>query len=46
LDELPLIFKLDVLHLDRLDQAGLKARILAEGRAFYAPGVNLAQATG
>jgi predicted nucleotidyltransferase len=44
LDELPLVFKLDVVHLDRLNQAGLKARILAEGRVFCAPGVNLAKA--
>jgi proline iminopeptidase len=49
LDELPLVFKLDVLHLDKLhldnqNQAGLRERIVSEGRVFYAPGVNLAKA--
>jgi proline iminopeptidase len=37
LDELPLVFKLDVLHLDALNQAALKTRIEAEGQTFYQP---------
>lgn len=41
LDALPLIFKLDVLHLDTLMQPGLKTRIENEGRCFYTPGVAL-----
>ena len=35
LDNLPLVFKLDVLHWDRLDNKELKAKILAEGDTFY-----------
>jgi proline iminopeptidase len=45
LDELPLVFKLDVVHLDRLNQAGLRERILSEGQVFYAPEINLVKAT-
>lgn len=37
LDELPLVFKLDVLHLDTLNQTDLKTRIQAEGQIFYQP---------
>jgi len=35
LDDLPLIFKMDVLHLDRLKQERLRASILADGQLFY-----------
>lgn len=35
LDALPLVFKLDVLHWDRLDKPALKQKILDEGRLFY-----------
>ncbi len=31
LDELPLVFRLDVVHWDRLDNATLKQRIVDEG---------------
>jgi hypothetical protein len=31
LDELPLVFRLDVVHWDRLDNASLKQRIVDEG---------------
>jgi proline iminopeptidase len=32
---LPLIFKLDILHWDTLEQANLKDKILQEGKVFY-----------
>lgn len=35
LDELELVFKLDVLHLDRLNQEKLRDAILAHGKDFY-----------
>lgn len=35
LDELPLVFKLDVLHWDRLGEQKLKDSILKHGRVFY-----------
>ncbi len=35
LDELPLIFKLDVLHWDSLGNQPLKEKILRDGRKIY-----------
>ena len=35
LDALPLLFKLDVLHWDRLDNLRLKEKVLAEGKIFF-----------
>lgn len=35
LDALPLVFKLDVLHLERLQNESLKKKILSEGKVFY-----------
>jgi uncharacterized protein len=35
LDDLDLVFKLDVLHWDRLPQDRLKEKIAQEGRRFY-----------
>ncbi|WP_432822861.1 nucleotidyltransferase domain-containing protein [Trichloromonas sp.] len=35
IDELPLVFKLDLLHWDRLAQVTLKEKITQEGRRFY-----------
>ena len=35
LDELELVFKLDVLHLDRLNQQKLRETVLAHGKTFY-----------
>jgi predicted nucleotidyltransferase len=37
LDDLPLVFKVDCLHWDRLSNLTLKDKILKEGREFYAP---------
>lgn len=37
IDELPLIFKIDLLHWDRLANLSLKEKILHEGCLFYAP---------
>jgi proline iminopeptidase len=35
LDALPLVFKTDILHLDRLKPGPLRDKILKEGRRFY-----------
>jgi proline iminopeptidase len=35
LDGLPLVFKMDVLHLERLTKPELKNRIMAEGQFFF-----------
>lgn len=35
LDDLPLIFKLDILHWDSLSNIQLKDKILKEGKYFY-----------
>ena len=35
LDALPLIFKLDVVHFDRLPDGPLRQNILADGRPFF-----------
>lgn len=35
LDNLPLVFKLDILHWDTLANAALKQKILAEGKSIY-----------
>lgn len=35
LEALPLAFKLDVLHLDRLNHGQLKAAILTKGKVFW-----------
>lgn len=35
LDELPLVFKLDVLHWDRLGEQKLRDSIIRHGRIFY-----------
>lgn len=37
LDALPLIFKLDVLHADRLPEGPLRQNILASGLRFFPP---------
>jgi len=37
LDSLPLVFKMDVLHWDRLENTRLKEKILHEGRVLYSP---------
>lgn len=37
LDALPLVFKLDTLHWNRLENERLKHKILAEGKCFYPP---------
>ncbi|MBA3582850.1 MAG: nucleotidyltransferase domain-containing protein [Gammaproteobacteria bacterium] len=37
LNDLPMIFKLDVLHWNRLREESLKNKILTEGRLFYSP---------
>ncbi len=34
-ESLELIFKIDLLHFDRLPEGGLKNRILSEGRPFF-----------
>lgn len=34
-DDLPSLFKLDLLHLDALENGPLKEKILREGRLFY-----------
>ena len=35
LSDLPIIFKLDVLHWDRIDNVKLKEKIMQEGKCFY-----------
>lgn len=35
--ELPIIFKLDVLHWDRISNPQLKEKIIKEGKCFYKP---------
>lgn len=35
LDALPLVFKLDVLHWDRLNQEPLKQAVMTQGRVFW-----------
>lgn len=35
IDELPLVFKVDLLHWDRLGQERLKEKIAAEGQRFW-----------
>lgn len=35
LDALPILFKMDVLHWDRLSNTHLKQKILQEGRMFW-----------
>ena len=35
IDDLPIIFKFDVLHLERLSNAALRKNILAEGVPLY-----------
>lgn len=35
LDDLPLVFKMDVLHLERLNKPKLENSIMAEGQFFY-----------
>lgn len=37
LDELPLVFKMDVLHWNQLSNEPLKQKIAHEGRQFYPP---------
>ena len=37
IDDLPLVFKVDLLHWDRLANAPLKDKIRREGRLFYEP---------
>ena len=38
IDDLPLVFKVDLLHWDRLEHERLKAKIIAEGRRFWPAG--------
>lgn len=35
IDELPLVFKVDLLHLDRLEPGALKNRITDQGQCFF-----------
>lgn len=35
IDDLPLVFKLDLLHWDKLGEIPLKEKIVREGRRFY-----------
>jgi proline iminopeptidase len=35
LDDLPIVFKLDVLHFDKLERPDLKEKIMAQGQFFY-----------
>jgi proline iminopeptidase len=35
MDGLPIVFKVDVLHLDRVTQPGLREKIMVQGRIFY-----------
>jgi len=35
IDDLPLIFKVDLLHWDNLPQTPIKEKILAEGKLFF-----------
>ncbi|TRO83135.1 nucleotidyltransferase domain-containing protein [Desulfuromonas acetexigens] len=35
IDDLPLVFKLDLLHWDKLGEIPLKEKIVQEGRRFY-----------
>jgi len=37
IDELPLVFKVDLLHWDRLANRSLKDKIALEGRLFHPP---------
>ena len=37
-DDLPLVFKVDLLHWDRLGNLALRDRIVQEGRPFFTPG--------
>jgi proline iminopeptidase len=37
IDDLPLVFKVDLLHWDRLANAPLKDKIRREGHPFYEP---------
>ena len=37
-DDLPLVFKVDLLHWDRLGNRALRDRIVQEGRLFFVPG--------
>lgn len=37
LDALDLVFKLDLLHWDRLDQQPLKDAVMKQGKPFYTP---------
>jgi proline iminopeptidase len=37
LSDLPVLFKLDVLHWDKLKNASLKNKILSEGQSFFMP---------
>jgi proline iminopeptidase len=36
-DALPVVFKVDLLHWDRLGNPGLKEKVLLEGRPFFTP---------
>ena len=36
-DDLPLVFKVDLLHWDRLGNLALRDRIVHEGRPFFIP---------
>lgn len=35
LDDLPLVFKMDILHWDRLNNVRLQSKIISEGRELY-----------
>jgi proline iminopeptidase len=37
LSDLPVLFKLDVLHWDKLKNTSLKNKILSEGQSFFMP---------
>ena len=37
IDNLPLVFRVDCIHWDQLNNQALKSKIIAEGRVFYSP---------
>jgi proline iminopeptidase len=43
IDALPLVFKVDLLHWDRLTQNRLREKIISEGRLFYPRPTNPAE---
>jgi proline iminopeptidase len=46
LNELPIVFKLDVLHWDTIAKPELKEKVMAQGQFFYPPSIPLPSSTG